>query len=277
MPHEPRINHRTRAGRRPFDRQVDRRDDRRLIAVGRRLQPARPVLGMGRLVAAGRSRKPSRRGDQLLHLRHAEGADAADAGRVRHGRRAQLLLAGEDAGAACRQARGRRQRAGRGARHRHARSAPARPCRCSSASSARRAARRHLLVPDRRADGQRGGARPSVRAGRLEGGARPISPSASPSPSSPAGSSAGCISRAGWRNGFATSARAQSSCLRKQLTVVDRIKAGHRRRDARSSARSGCGSSPASPPAPSSTAMCPRTCWPRSWAGTPGGRCRPRC
>ena len=27
----------------------------------------------------------------------------------------------------------------------------------------------------------------------------------------------------------------------------------------------------------SSTAMCRRTCWPRSWAGTSGGRCRPRC
>ena len=58
-------------------------------------------------------KQPSRRGGQLLRLRHAEGADAAHAGRVRHGRRAQLLLAGEDPGAACRQARRRRQRAGR--------------------------------------------------------------------------------------------------------------------------------------------------------------------
>ena len=62
-----------------------------------------------------------------------------------------------------------------------------------------------------------------------------------------------------------------------ELTVIDRIKAGieavkeivgkvwpwiiarHRRW------------------AHSSTAMCLRTCWPRSWAGTSGGRCRPRC
>ena len=55
----------------------------------------------------------------------------------------------------------------------------------------------------------------------------------------------------------------------------------HRRRAlpacARSSARSGPTSWPASPSARPFTARCRRTSWRRSWARTPGGRCRWRC
>ena len=171
MPHEPRFAHRTRAGRRPFDRQVDRMDGRCSDGLGRRLQPARSILGLGRRLDPGRSQQSSRRGDPLLCLRHAEGADAAHAGRVRHGRGAQLLLAGEDPGPARRKARRRRQRAGCVARYRHAVLLLLRRAVVHRLRQRGRAAWGDVFVPDRRADGERGGARAAVRAGRLESGA----------------------------------------------------------------------------------------------------------
>ena len=218
----------------------------------------------------------SRRGDPLLRLRHAEGVDAAHAGRLRHGRRAQLLLAREDPGAACREARRRRQRAGRGSRHRHSLLLLFRRAAVHRLRQRGRAARRDLFVPDLGADGERGGARASVRTGRLEGGAhlsrlRPCRRHRLRLGHRPAASRT-----------LAAAVGAQHSLGRGRSpagrTFGRRPHQGrYRRRARRSSARSGPGSSPASPSAHSSTAMCLRTCWPRSWDGTPGGRCRQRC
>ena len=68
-------------------------------------------LGVSRLpvVPARISRRPS-----LLRLRHAEGPDAADPRGLRHGHRAQLLLAGTHPRSARRPAGRRRQRRGAG-------------------------------------------------------------------------------------------------------------------------------------------------------------------
>ena len=59
MPHEPQLHHRTRAGRRPFDRKVDRMDGRCPDRLGRCLQPARSILGLGRRVTPRRSARAS--------------------------------------------------------------------------------------------------------------------------------------------------------------------------------------------------------------------------
>ena len=63
-----------------------------------------------------------------------------------------------------RPARGRRQRRRRQPRHRHAVLLVLGGAAVHRLRLGRRAARRDLLLPDRRADGQRGGARPAVRA-----------------------------------------------------------------------------------------------------------------
>ena len=168
MPHEPQLHHRTCAWCRPFDREVDRRDDCCPDSVGPHLQPACPICGMGCRVDASRPEEPLRRGDQLLRLRYAEGADAAHPGCVRHGRRAQLLFAGEDPGATRRKARRRRQCAGRIARHRYSILLLLRRAAVHRLRQRGRAARRNFFVPDLRADGERGGARTSLWTCRLE-------------------------------------------------------------------------------------------------------------
>ena len=90
----------------------------------------------------------------------------------------------------------------------------------------RRAAWGYLFVPDLGADGQRGGAWTSVRAGRLESGADLPRASASPSPSSPAGSSAGCISSTGCEEWVRNIRSGAVELPPEELSVVDRIKAG---------------------------------------------------
>ena len=61
-----------------------------------------------------------------------------------------------------------------------------------------------------------------------------------------AGSSAACSSKAGWKNGSATCARALSSCRRNRSPLLIASRPASKP-CARSSARCGCGSSPASP------------------------------
>ena len=148
-------------------------------------------------------RNQAARGRGVLRLRHAEGAAAARAGRVRDGRRAQLLLAGAHAPPAGRPARGRRQCAGRVTRHRHAVLLLLGRAAVHRLRLRGRAARRHLLLPDRRADGERGGARPAAWPGRLAGGAGLSRRSALALRSSPAGSSVACGWSIGWRHGCA--------------------------------------------------------------------------
>ena len=107
-----------------------------------------------------------------------------------HGRRAQLLLAGEDAGHAGRPARRRRQCPGGRSRHPDAVLLLLRRAAVHRLRERRRAAWRHVLVPHRGAHDQRGGAGAAVRVWSAGRWRSPTSPSGSPSRSSAASSSA---------------------------------------------------------------------------------------
>ena len=213
----------------------------------------------------------------LLRLRYAEGADAAYAGGVRHGRRAQLLLAGAA------RARCSPESAKASAMCWRRCSASCTPfCSCSavplfigfvSAGVPLGVTFSFLIAAPMVNEVALG---PAVRAGRLEGRAHLSRLRSAASPSSRAGSSAGCTWSTGSNNGCATCAPAADD-LPSEI----------------------CPPSTASRPASRPCSDIVGKVWPwiivgiavgafihgyvpaepaglASWDVTPGGRCRPR-
>ncbi len=214
----------------------------------------RPVPGAGTgggldgLAAAGRAAFASRRIARLLPVRRAEGADAADARRLRHGRGAVVLLARAHARPAGGPARRGRQCRRRRARHRDALLLLLGRAAVHRLRLGRRAARRHLLLPDRGADDQRGGARPAVRAARLEG--RADLSRLRPDHRHRRGLGDRPVQAEGWLEPWVLEIRAGAARPAGSRLSRGAIASGPAwTRCARSSAASGSGSSPASPPA----------------------------
>src|SRR3546814_8913063 len=119
-------------------------------------------LGSG--ATADPARQLARLVSRILHLRYAQVADAPDARRLRNGRGPQLLFARTHARDPCWEARRARQCRRCRAWHLHALLLLLGRAAVCRLRLRRRAALRHLLFPDLRADDQRGCAWSALRA-----------------------------------------------------------------------------------------------------------------
>ncbi len=161
------------AGRRPLGGRLPLLAAVQRLAVPRHSAPARQQLGVGA---------------RVLRLRQRQGAAPPHARRLRRRRRALVLQPGAHPRAAARPPRGHRQRHGREPRHRHPLLQLLGGAALHRLRRSRHPAGRDLLVPHRRADGQRD--RPGAALRPLRLGSPPSTSSpASSSPWSPAGSS----------------------------------------------------------------------------------------
>ncbi len=136
---------------------------------------------------------------------------------------------------------------------------------------------RHLLLPDRRADDQRGGGGDAVRPVRLAGG-RALRRLPAWCIAIVAGLVIGRLKLERYVEDFVWQMQGRRGGAADEtldLDAADRLRLGSPCR--RSSARSGSTWWSASRWARASTATCRRTSWRASWARRPGGRCRRRC